>query len=65
MLSYPRVFPRHARVLPKRLQDVQAATVRLYNAASAHMITLGHGCSDDMTRQDGTTTLAMFNTAGW
>jgi hypothetical protein len=59
------VFPRHAHALPKRLQDVQTSTVRLYSAASAQLTTPKHGYSGDMTRQDGTTALAMFNTAGW
>jgi hypothetical protein len=45
--------------------DVHAAIVRLYSAASAQLITPGHGYSGDMTRQDGTTTLAMFSTVGW
>jgi hypothetical protein len=59
------VFSRYARALPKRLQDVQAATVRLYSAASAQLTTPGHSYSGDMTRQDGTTALAMFSTTGW
>jgi hypothetical protein len=45
--------------------DVHAATVRLYSAASAQLTTPGHGYSGDMTRQDGTTALAMFSTVGW
>jgi hypothetical protein len=45
--------------------DVHAATVRLYSAASAQLITPGHDYSGDMTRQDGTTALAMFSTTGW
>jgi hypothetical protein len=55
------MFPRHARALPKRLQDVQASTVRLYSAVSAQLTTPGHGYSGDMTRQDGTTGRVMFN----
>jgi hypothetical protein len=55
------VFPWHARALPKRLQDVQASTVRLYSAVSAQLTTPGHGYSGDTTRQDGTTGLVMFN----
>jgi hypothetical protein len=50
----------HYRVLPKRLQDVQATTVRLYNAALTQLTTPGHGYSGDMTRQDGTTGRAIF-----
>jgi hypothetical protein len=45
--------------------NVQAATIRLYSAASAQLTTPEHGYSGDMTRQDGTTTLAMFSTTGW
>jgi hypothetical protein len=44
------VFPRHARELPTRLQDVHAATVRLYSAASTQLTTSGHGYSGDMNR---------------
>jgi hypothetical protein len=35
--------------------DVQAATVRLYGAASAQLTTPGHGYRGDTTRQVGTT----------
>jgi hypothetical protein len=59
------MFPWHARVLPKRLQDLQVTTVRLYSAASAQLITHGHGYNGDMTRRDGNMALAMFSTAGW
>jgi hypothetical protein len=52
-----------ARVLPKRLQDVQTATVRLYSAASAQLTTPEHGYSGDITRQDGTTGRDMFSAA--
>jgi hypothetical protein len=52
-------------VLSKRLQDVQAATVRLYSVASVQLTTPGLGYSGDMTRQDGTTALAIFSTAEW
>jgi hypothetical protein len=44
------VFPRHTRTLPKRLQYVHAATVRLYIAASVQLTTAGHDYSGDMTR---------------
>jgi hypothetical protein len=57
------MFTRHVRVLPKRLKDVHAATVRLYSAALAQLTTPGHGYSDDVTRQDGTTGRDMFSTA--
>jgi hypothetical protein len=57
------MFPRHARALLKRMQDVQAATVRLYSAASAQLTYPGHDYSGDMTRQDGTTGRAMFSAA--
>jgi hypothetical protein len=57
------MFLRHARVLPKHLQDVQAATVRLYSAASAQLTTPGHGYRGDTTRYDDTTVRAMFNVA--
>jgi hypothetical protein len=43
--------------------DVQAATVRLYSAASTQLITLGHGYRCDTTRQDGTTGWAMLSAA--
>jgi hypothetical protein len=56
------MFPRHARALSKRLQDVQAATVRLYSTMSTQLTT-GYGYSGDMTRQDGTTGQAMFSAA--
>jgi hypothetical protein len=49
----------------KAPSDVQSAIVHLYNAASAQLIIPGHGYSDDMTRQDDTTALAMFRTTGW
>jgi hypothetical protein len=52
------VFLKHAHVLSKRLQDVHAATVRFYSAASAHLITLGHGYIGDMTQQNGITALS-------
>jgi hypothetical protein len=55
------MFSWHARALPKRLQDVQAATVHLYSAASAHLTTPEHGNRGDMTRWDGTTVRAMFS----
>jgi hypothetical protein len=45
------------------MQDVQAATVRLYSAASAQLTYPGHDYSGDMTRQDGTTGRAMFSAA--
>jgi hypothetical protein len=57
------MFLRHARALLKRLQDVHAATVRLYSAASAQLTTPGHSYSGDMTRQDGTRGRAMFSAA--
>jgi hypothetical protein len=57
------VFPGHARALPKRLQDVQAATVQLYSAASAQLTTSGHGYSGDMTQHVGTMGWAMFSAA--
>jgi hypothetical protein len=44
---------------------MHAATVRLYSAASAQLTTPGHGYSGNTTRQDDTTALAMFSTAGW
>jgi hypothetical protein len=47
---YARMFPRHARALPKRMQDVQVATMRLYSVASVYLTTSGHGYSGDMTR---------------
>jgi hypothetical protein len=45
--------------------DVQAAIVLLYSAASAQLTTSVHGYSADMTQQDDTTTLTMFNITGW
>jgi hypothetical protein len=54
---------RHARALPKRLQDVHAAIVWLYSAASAQLITFEHGYSGDMTQYDGITGRAMFSAA--
>jgi hypothetical protein len=51
------MFSRHARALPKDLQDVQAATVQLRSVASAELTTPVHGYSGDMTRQDGIVTL--------
>jgi hypothetical protein len=59
------VFLSHARELLKCMQNVQVATVRLYNAASDQLATPGHGYNGDMTRQDDTTVLAMFSTAWW
>jgi hypothetical protein len=59
-----RVFKARSYVT-EASADVQAARVRLYSAASAQLITIGHGYSGDMTQQDGTTTLPMFSTAGW
>jgi hypothetical protein len=53
----------HARALPKRLQDVHAATVRLYGAALAQLTTPEHDYNGDMTRQDNTTGRAMFRAA--
>jgi hypothetical protein len=41
-----------------------AATVRFNSATSVQLTTSGRGYSGDTTRQDGTTTLAMFSTAG-
>jgi hypothetical protein len=43
------MFTRHVRALPKRLQDVQAATVGLYSAASAQLTTSVHDYSGDTT----------------
>jgi hypothetical protein len=40
--------------------DVQAATVRPYSAASAHLTTLGHDYNGDMIRHDDITGRAMF-----
>jgi hypothetical protein len=45
------------------LADVQAATVRPYSAASAHLTTHVHDYSGDMTRQHDTTGRAMFSAA--
>jgi hypothetical protein len=39
-------------------------TVWFNSATQSQLITLGHGYSGDTTRQDGTTTLTMFNIAG-
>jgi hypothetical protein len=55
------VLSRHARVLLKRLKDVQAAIVWLYSAVSAQLTTPAHGYSGDMTQQDGTTGQTMFS----
>jgi hypothetical protein len=41
--------------------DVQAATVRPYSAASAHLTTLGHDYNGDMTRHDDIMGRAMFS----
>jgi hypothetical protein len=41
---------------------MQAATVQLYSASLAQLITPGHDYSGDTTRQDGTTVQAMFST---
>jgi hypothetical protein len=43
--------------------DVQVATMHIYSAASAQLITPGHGYNGDTTRQDGTTGRAMFSVA--
>jgi hypothetical protein len=58
-----RVFKAHSCVI-EAPADVQATTVCLYSVASTQLTTPGYGYSDDMTQQDGTTTLAMFSTAG-
>jgi hypothetical protein len=42
---------------------MQAATVQLYSATPAQLITYRYGYSGDMTQQDGTIALAMFSTA--
>jgi hypothetical protein len=39
--------------------------MHLYSAASAQLTTTRHDYSGDMTRQDGTTMLAMFSTTVW
>jgi hypothetical protein len=57
------MFPRHAPASPKRMQDVQAAAVRLYSVTSAQLTTPGYGYSVDMTRQDSTTGRVMFSAA--
>jgi hypothetical protein len=41
---------------------MQAAIMRFYSATTAQLTTPGHDYSGDMTRQDGTTVLAMFST---
>jgi hypothetical protein len=55
------MFSKHGRVLPRRLQDMQAATIRLNSAMQGQLTTPGHGYSDDTTQQDDTTVLAMFS----
>jgi hypothetical protein len=45
------------------MQDVQAATVWVYSAASTQLTTHEHDYRGDMTRQDGTTVRAMFSAA--
>jgi hypothetical protein len=57
------MFPKHARALLKRLQDVHATTVQLYSAALAQLTTPRHGYRGDTTRQDGTRVWAMFSAA--
>jgi hypothetical protein len=44
------MFSKHGRVLLRRLQDVQAATVRLNSAMQAQLTTPGHGYSGDTTQ---------------
>jgi hypothetical protein len=46
-----------------RLQDMHAATVRLYSVTLAQLTTPGYGYSGDTTRQDGTIALIMFSIA--
>jgi hypothetical protein len=41
-----------------------ATTVRFNSAMQVELTTPGHGYSDDITHQDGTTTLTMFSIAG-
>jgi ABC-type metal ion transport system substrate-binding protein len=55
------MFPKHDRVLPRCLQDVQAATVRFNIATQVQLTTTEHGYSGDTIRQDDTTALAMFS----
>jgi hypothetical protein len=44
-------------------EEVQAATVRPYSAASVQLTTPRHGYSGDVTQQDGITGRAMFSVA--
>jgi hypothetical protein len=44
-------------------EEVQAATVHPYSAASVQLTTPQHGYSGDVTRQDGITGRAMFSVA--
>jgi hypothetical protein len=57
------MFPKHSRVLPRRLQDVQATIIRFNSATQAQLTTPLQGYSGDMTRQDGITALTMFSAA--
>jgi hypothetical protein len=57
------MFPKHGRVLPRRLQDVQATTIQFNSATQAQLTTPLQGYSGDTTQQDGITALAMFNAA--
>jgi hypothetical protein len=59
-----RVFKAHSCVTEAHA-DVHVATMSLYSAASTQLTTPVHGYNGDMTRQDGTTALVMFNTVGW
>jgi hypothetical protein len=59
--SWARIFSKHGRMLPRRLQDVQATIVQFNSVTQAQLTTLGHGYSGDTTQQDGTTALAMFS----
>jgi hypothetical protein len=44
-------------------EDMHAATVHPYSAASAQLTTPEHGYSGDVTQQDGITEHAMFSAA--